>query len=208
MTANQRFHDGQRYLQELFDSTRLADRLEESATENLTTHTREIVERCAFFFIATSDADGWPSCGYRAGMPGFVHIADEHTLLFPDYDGNGKFRCLGDLRVNPKVGLLFVDFDRQRRVVIRGTATVHEEHPLMSEFTGAQLLVEVRTQHVARNCPRYIHKMQIMEYARHCPRPDYEPPDADWKRKSDRIDVLPRSGKGRNYPPSSAGNKR
>jgi len=207
MTANHRFHDGQRYLQELFDSTRLADWLEESATENLTNYARDIVESSAFFFIATSDADGWPSCGYRAGMPGFVRIADDHTLLFPDYDGNGKFRCLGDVRVNPKVGLLFIDFDRQRRVVIRGTAAVHEEHHLMSEFTGAQLLVEVRTQHVSRNCPRYIHKMQIMEYARHCPRLDYEPPDAEWKKKPDRMDVLPRSGKGRNYPIPGTSNK-
>ena len=45
-------------------------------------------------------------------MPGFVRVVDERTLAFPSYDGNGMFQSLGNVLVNPKVGLLFVDFEQ------------------------------------------------------------------------------------------------
>ena len=48
---------------------------------------------------------------YKGGEPGFVQVGDEHTLMFPVYNGNGMFLTAGNLTVNPRVGLLFVDFE-------------------------------------------------------------------------------------------------
>jgi hypothetical protein len=62
---------------------------------------------------------------------------DRQTLAFPSYDGNGMFKSLGNVLVNPHVGLLFVD-------CVNGTATVSETDALLAEFTGAQLVVRVR----------------------------------------------------------------
>ena len=53
------------------------------------------------FFLATADAEGRPDCSYKGGMPGFV-ACWTRTLAFPDYDGNGMFRSLGNLLVNPQ----------------------------------------------------------------------------------------------------------
>ena len=186
------YHDGARELQDQFDSRRLADRLEEGAESVFTDAHREYIERQSFFFLATADAQGAPDCSYKGGVPGFVRVLDESTLAFPDYDGNGMFRSLGNIRVNPQVGLLFINFEQPYRWRINGTATVHDNDPLLEDIPGAQLIVRVRATHIFKNCPRYIHKAERMEISRHAPRRDYEPPDAEWKQKPDRRDVLPR----------------
>ena len=47
-------------------------------------------------------------------------MLDATTLAWGDYDGNGQFRSLGNLLVNPHVGLLFVDFAQPRRLRVNG----------------------------------------------------------------------------------------
>ena len=64
------------------------------------------------FFLATADAQGRPDCSYKGGLPGFVRIVDERTLAFPDYNGNGMYRSLGNVLLNRRVALLFIDFER------------------------------------------------------------------------------------------------
>ena len=48
--------------------------------------------------------------------PGFVQVVDERTLAFPNYDGNGMYLSMGNLAATHAVGLLFIDFERQRRL--------------------------------------------------------------------------------------------
>ena len=141
--------------------------------------------------LATTDADGWPDCSYKGGLPGFVRVVDDHTLAFPSHDGNGMFRSLGNLRVNPRVGMLFIDLERPRRLRVNGTAQIHEEDALMEKFPGAQLMVRVHAQHVFPNCPRYIHRFELAEHSVYTPQPDYVPPVPEWKIQPDIKDALP-----------------
>ena len=105
------YHEGARELQDRFDTRRLADRLEEVKVHAaITPDDRAFIERLDMLFLATADAEGRPQCSYKGGDPGFVCVVDEHTLAFPSYDGNGMYLSAGNLRVNPRVGLLFVDF--------------------------------------------------------------------------------------------------
>jgi predicted pyridoxine 5'-phosphate oxidase superfamily flavin-nucleotide-binding protein len=127
-------------------------------------------------------------------MPGFVRVLDEHTLVFPDYDGNGMFRSMGNILVNPQVGLLFIDLQRPNRMRVNGIATLHTDDPLMSEFPGAQLIVRVQAVRIFPNCPRYIHKMQLVEYSVYAPTQDQTPPEPDWKRMAEFRDAPPRRG--------------
>ena len=108
------------------------------------------------FFLATADALGKPDCSYKGGLPGFVRIVDERTLAFPDYNGNGMYRSLGNVLLNRSVALLFIDFERPQRLRILGEATLHDTDPLLAEFAGAQLIVRVRATRIFPNCPRYI----------------------------------------------------
>jgi uncharacterized protein len=186
------YHAGNRQLQDRFDSRRIADRLEQVTLHDwFTDDDRDFVSRCAMFFLATADAHGQPDVSYKGGMPGFVRILDDRTLAFPDYDGNGMFKSLGNILVNPKVGLLFVDFERPYRMRVSGTASVLTDDPLLGEFFAAQMIVRVRAERIFPNCPRYIHRMQVVEQSVYAPRPEHKPPEPDWKRMEVFRDALP-----------------
>ena len=103
------YHEGSRELQDRFDSRRIADRLEEvNVSRTFTDYQRELIDAAPMFWLATADADGWPDVSYKGGMPGFVRVVGESEIAFPNYDGNGMYKSLGNVLVNPRVGLLFI----------------------------------------------------------------------------------------------------
>src|SRR5216683_1511444 len=109
MTESMLYHDGNRCLQDEFDSRRIADRLEEKLTRTaFSDDDKAFIESVPYFFLATADAQGRPDCSFKGGLPGFVHLTGPSELAFPDYDGNGMFKSLGNLTVNANVGLLFI----------------------------------------------------------------------------------------------------
>ena len=186
------YHEGSRELQRRFDSTRLADRLEAvKVHDHVTPDDQAFIERLDMFFLATADAEGRPSCSYKGGDPGFVRVVHPRELAFPSYDGNGMFLSAGNVLVNPHVGLLFVDFDRQRRLRLSGDARIAEDDALRAAWPGAQLVVRVAVREVFPNCPRYIHRLALVERSRFVPRADAAPPVPDWKRAEWAADVLP-----------------
>lgn len=193
MSKDEMYHRGSRQLQDQFDSRRIADRLQQVTVHtSFTEDDRLFIESCSMFFLATADEQGRPDCSYKGGMPGFVRVQDERTLAFPDYDGNGMFRSLGNMLVNPQVGLLFVNFEQPDRLRLNGVASLHYDDVLLSEYPGAQVLVRVVVECIFPNCPRYIHKMHLIECSIHAPRPDHTPPEPDWKRMTEFRDALPR----------------
>jgi hypothetical protein len=186
------YHAGSRAIQDRFDSRRIADRLEQvTVHEELSEWDVHFIEHASMFFLATADADGWPDCSYKGGLPGFVDVLDDRTLAFPSYDGNGMFRSLGNMAITAKVGMLFIDFENPSRIRINGTATVHFEGDLVEHFDGAQAVVRVAVQRVFPNCPRYIHRMQLQDYSVYAPAPGHVPPQPDWKQSPDFRDALP-----------------
>ena len=127
------------------------------------------------FFVATADGQGQPDCSYKGGDAGFVRVTDVNEVAFPSYDGNGMFRSLGNVLVNPAVALLFIDFEKPRRLRVNGTSFIQFDDPLLEQFAGAQLIVRVRATQIFPNCPRYIHRMQTVEASAYVPRAGYEP---------------------------------
>ena len=188
------YHDGARELQDRFDTRRLADRIDEvKVHEAITAEDRAFIERMDMFFIATADADGRPQCSYKGGEPGFVTVVDERTIAFPNYDGNGMYLSVGNLRVNPHVGLLFVDFRGRppRRLRLNGVARIELDDGLLARHPGAQFMVRVRANQVFPNCPRYIHRMELVERSRFVPRAGVKTPVPEWKRAEWACDALP-----------------
>jgi predicted pyridoxine 5'-phosphate oxidase superfamily flavin-nucleotide-binding protein len=185
------YHAGNRELQDQFDSRRISDRLEEKLTRTaFTADDKAFIESVIYFFLSTADADGRPDCSFKGGSPGFVRVTGESELAFPDYDGNGMFKSLGNILVNPHVGLLFIDFESPQRLRVNGRAAVREDDPLLAEFVGAQLVVRVEADAIFPNCPRYIHRMQVVEESPYVPREGNTPPVPDWKRRPVFREVL------------------
>lgn len=192
VTEQSMYNAGSRAMQDRFDSRRIADRLEQVIVHtDLNDNDIDFIERSSMFFLATSDADGWPDCSYKGGLPGFVKVLDAHTLAFPSYDGNGMFRSLGNIVVNPRVGMLFIDFEHVNRMRVNGHATIHDTGAFGEAFPGAEAVVRVDLQRVFPNCPRYIHRMTLDEYSVYAPTVGHVPPEPDWKRDPAFRDALP-----------------
>jgi hypothetical protein len=187
------YHDGNRALQDRFASRALADRLEEKLRrERFNEADKAFVEAAAFFFLATADAAGRPDCSFKGGLPGFVRIAAPDELIWPDYDGNGMFRSLGNIAVNPHVGLLFLKIgDKPGRLRINGRAAIDFEDARIAEFAGAQALVRLTPTDIFPNCPRYIPQLELTEPSIYAPRPDTAPVEPAWKSFDAFKDVVP-----------------
>jgi predicted pyridoxine 5'-phosphate oxidase superfamily flavin-nucleotide-binding protein len=181
-----------RALQDQFDTRRLADRLAEvKVRDHFTPEDGQFIERLDMFFLATVDAAGQPTCSYKGGDPGFVTMVDETTLAFPSYDGNGMYLSAGNIAETHGVGLLFIDFELQRRMRVDGVAHVVESDPLLARYPEAQFLVRVEAKRVYPNCPRYIHKYQRVERSAFVPRAQQRTPVPGWKQAPWACDVLP-----------------
>jgi uncharacterized protein len=189
------YHDGSRQLQDRFDTRRLADRLDEKFLTRpvLGPEEKAFIERQDMFFLATADAEGRPQCSYKGGESGFVRVLDDHTVAFPNYDGNGMYLSMGNVLDNPHIGMLFIDFTAARpsRLRLNGIASIDEDDELRRTYPGAQFVVRVRATQVFPNCPRYIHRLELVERSRFVPRSGESAPIPEWKRAEWACDVLP-----------------
>lgn len=180
-----------RRLQDRHDTRRLADRLADvKVHERFTAADRDFIDERDMFFLATVDAGGRPTCSYKGGDPGFVTVVDDTTLAFPNYDGNGMYLSMGNVSQTGHVGLLFIDFQQRRRLRVDGVAELVPDHPLLDRHPEAQFMVVVRAHAIYPNCPRYIHRYQLVERSEFVPRPQVPTPTPDWKRSDWARDVL------------------
>ena len=181
-----------RAFQETFDTKKMADRVSDMivAPEIADEH-RGFIESRDFFFLTTIDHRGYPTCSHKGGSPGFVKVVDSKTLAFPSFDGNGMYLSMGNINANPKVGMLFIDFETPHRVRVHGDASVSRDDPLLNEFHGAELVVRVTIAEIFINCPRYIHRYQRVASSHYVPQPECATPLPQWKRIDAIQDALP-----------------
>ncbi|MBI2799174.1 MAG: pyridoxamine 5'-phosphate oxidase family protein [Gammaproteobacteria bacterium] len=195
---SQVYSEQHRKLQDQFSTRKMADRLEEMIVKPLVDDMdKGFIESRDFFFLSTVDQTGHPTTSYKGGDPGFIRVVDPQTIAFPSYDGNGMFFSMGNISANPKIGILFIDFENPHRLRLHGEATVTANDPLLSAYKEAELIVRVKITKIWVNCPRYIHRMQRVAPSRYVPRAACETPLAVWKRLDLVQDVLPPKDVGR-----------
>lgn len=187
------YHEGNRELQDDFGSRALADRLEERLKrERFTEDDATFIASLGFFFLATADAEGRPDCSFKGGPPGFVRVVAPDLLVFPDYDGNGMFKSLGNVGVNPNVGILFISMsETPKRLRVNGRAQVVRDDPGMAAIPGAQLLIKVTPTAIFPNCPRYIPNLKLVEPSAYLPASAEAPLEPKWKSFEMFADVVP-----------------
>lgn len=121
---------------------------EVTKSESLSDAQMKQIARADTMFIGTGqrDADDNPGNGFdashRGGEPGFVQVVDSTRLLIPDYAGNNFFNTIGNILKNPKVGLLFVDFETGGLLHVTGRAIVDWD-PQNAQDPAAQRMIEV-----------------------------------------------------------------
>lgn len=114
---------------------------------------REIIRKADTFFLASYvDLEGDSSrrsvdVSHRGGNPGFVRV-EGNVLTIPDFAGNLHFNTLGNLLLNPKAGLVFVDFSSGDVLQVAGRTELILEGPQIAAFQGAERLWILTVEHV------------------------------------------------------------
>jgi hypothetical protein len=175
------YSDCHREIQERYGQRALAERTAQAIVHPaFTEQDIAFIGECDFFFLSSVDPDGYPTVSYKGGAPGFVKV-ESGELVLPCYDGNGMFLSMGNISADPKVGLLFMDFERPRRLRVQGLARL-DESSAREAFPGAVFLVRVAPLQIFVNCPRYVHKYARVETSKYVPQEDGSAPLAQWKR--------------------------
>ena len=104
-----------------------------------------------FFVASYVDVDGQRSVdvSHRGGQAGFVQV-EGNRLTIPDFAGNLFFNTLGNLLINPRAGLLFIDFNSGDLLHLSGRTEVILEGPQVEAFQGAERLWTFEVQQVVR----------------------------------------------------------
>jgi len=131
------YSDQHRAMQQRFDTSRLADRLEGLAQAKIPDDSKAFIESRDMFFLTSVDHRGYTTCSYKGGARGFVRVLDPETIVFPSYNGNGMFLSMGNIMTSHKVGMLFIDFETPNRLRLHGFATIEQNDPMLAEFVGA-----------------------------------------------------------------------
>lgn len=158
--AQRRFHGGPTW-----DAARLAAMLH----DRLSPAWGRFLEDQLFFFLATANAQGECDCSFRgretavSGAPyPLLHVLDAHTLVFPDFSGNRLYNTLGNMLVNPHVGLLFVDFQQRKRLRVNGRARIVEDAAAYGAVWPTALrYVVVTVEQVYPNCKARVPHMTL-----------------------------------------------
>lgn len=192
------YGDAQRALQDDFDTRRLADVHQMSIVQGGIDGDRQaFIESRDFFFLSTVGDDGWPTVSYKGGPVGVVHVEDEHTVVFPSYDGNGMFLSMGNIGATAKIGMLFIDFETPNRLRLHAEATVLADDPAMERFPGAELVVRCRVENTFVNCARYIHPHTRVRTSEYVPDAEGVQPYPAWKRIDMIQPFLPATDEGK-----------
>jgi len=134
---------------------------------------RPYIEASPFAVLATQGPEGLDTTP-RGDAPGFVHVADAHTLLLPDRRGNQRIDSLRNLTHNPQVALLFLVPGVGEALRVNGTARISALPALCERFAvdgkapASVLVITVRS--VFFQCARAIKRSELWNPARHASR--------------------------------------
>ncbi|MEU1852859.1 pyridoxamine 5'-phosphate oxidase family protein [Streptomyces sp. NPDC019990] len=162
---------GEHQIQQELGTVDRADRFyREQVLDQLNARMRQFVARQEMFFVATSDSRGNCDSTFRAGPPGFLQVLDDATLAYPEYRGNGVMASLGNIRENPHIGLLLIDFTEDRiGLHINGRARLVTDEAMRRTHPGLpvdpvpgrrpQVWVEVTVEEAYIHCSKHIPRL-------------------------------------------------
>ena len=137
-------------------------------------HARRFIELSPFVVLASGSATGALDASPRGGAPGFVKVADEHTLLVPDSRGNNRLDSFRNIVDTGGVGLLFMipGFDETLRV--NGNATLTQDPAVLArcadERRTPRLVIRVQVREAYLHCAKAFMRSRLWDAASQVPR--------------------------------------
>lgn len=121
------------------------------------------------FVASYVDIDGDPArrsvdVSHRGGQSGFVRV-EGNCLSIPDFAGNLHFNTLGNLLLNPRAGLLFIDFLSGDLLQVSGRTEIILDGPEVVAFQGAERLWRLQVEQVIRRPAALVLRWHFQGYS-------------------------------------------
>ena len=130
-------------------------------------HCRRFIGQSPFCILGTATPDGEPDLSPRGGDPGFVHIADDHTLLLADRPGNNRLDTLSKLAANPSVSILFMVPGIDETLRVYGTVTIEETSRYADLFltkeSKSTTVIRVDVSRAMFHCPKALIRSRLWD---------------------------------------------
>lgn len=153
VTAQQIYGNCPKYIQKrTFRPEKDTSRLLKSVQRNkvLSQQQQDWIAFADTFYIGSMNDKGEMDASHRGGNPGFIHVLDAKTIMFPDYFGNSMFNTLGNIYSNPLSGLLFINYEHGHSLHLTGSAKIIWDEEESAVFPGAERLVRFEISEVVQ----------------------------------------------------------
>jgi ferredoxin-NADP reductase/predicted pyridoxine 5'-phosphate oxidase superfamily flavin-nucleotide-binding protein len=114
---------------------------------SLSPDAKDLISKADMFFLSSSTAEDMDT-NHRGGPPGFVRILSDTEIVYPEYSGNRLYQTLGNLQLNPKVGIVFPDYGTGNVVYLTGTAEILVREEAAALLPGSNLALKIRIDEV------------------------------------------------------------
>jgi predicted pyridoxine 5'-phosphate oxidase superfamily flavin-nucleotide-binding protein len=171
--TDQVYGNCRRYMQErMFAGVREPESASVVArSDALSAAQQDQVSRADTFFIATDNPDSGADVSHKGGNPGFVKVVNHRRLAFPDYNGNRMFNTLGNIAVNPRTGLLFIDFESGRTLQLTGNASIDWSSERTKAFPGAERVVDFELDEIIDSSMGFPLVARFRQFSKYNPAP-------------------------------------
>lgn len=172
VAVDQSYGNCPKYIQKrTTDLTAAQTNVELSTHRTLDQTDTTILQRADTLFIASraEHITDDPRCGvdinHRGGLPGFISIIDDNTILVPDYKGNNFFNTLGNILQEPRVGLQVIDFTTATLLNLQGHAKIInvDEPGLLAPDTGRRLRITINS--ITRSSGAFPYQLSEPEFS-------------------------------------------
>ena len=135
--------------------------------DRLDRHCEDFIARSPFLCIGTSRPDGCADVSPRGDPPGFVHVADAHTLLIPDRPGNNRLDTMSNIMHNPRVGLIFFIPGLGETLRVNGDAAIIDDQAELARFEFRRhiprVAIAVTVREAFIHCAKAIKRSRLWE---------------------------------------------
>lgn len=135
----------------------------------LTPAHRDLITRADTFFITTQAPGLGVDISHRGGNPGFATVPGPTRVTWPEYAGNSMYMTLGNLELDPRAGLLFIDWQTGLTLHLTGRAVTDWDPDRAAGIPGAQRLVDFELDQAVEVADGMPLRWQFGEYHRFNP---------------------------------------
>lgn len=109
---------------------------------SLSSEGNNLIEKADMFFLSTSSGVDMDT-NHRGGPPGFIRIVSSTCIVYPEYSGNRLYQSLGNLKINPRIGVTVPDFENGDVLYATGTAEILVGADAEKVMPGTNLAVKI-----------------------------------------------------------------